>query len=290
MNNLLILGSNGLLGSSVSPIVSSASDSVFLHSRLGDDGISGDLNSLNDVNKILSMSHPNIILNFAALADVDSCENTNAAYLSNVKVLENIVNSIRENAPNCFLINISTDHVYDGSGYSKEEDVFLSNYYSFSKYTGELVVSQIDGCSIRTNFFGKSKVSNKYSFTDWLMKTLSDGDTVKVFKDVYFNPLSMTTLAKNIGKIASVSPSGVFNLGSRNGLSKAEFANIFAEEMCLPTANIETVKIDEVDFIKTRRPKDMRMNVEKIERVLGVDMPLLIDEIKLVAKEYRDEL
>ena len=48
--------------------------------------------------------------------------------------------------------------------------------------------------------------------------------------------------------------------------------------------------LDEVNFIKTPRPKDMRMNVEKIEKILGVDMPLLIDEIKLVSKEYKSEL
>ncbi len=290
MNDYLILGSNGLLGSSVSPILSQHHDSVILHTRLGSGNLNADLRSTLEVDNLFANSSPKIILNLAALADVDMCEDPNLAYLGNVKPLENIVNSIKRISPSSFLINISTDHVYDNVGVSLEKDIHILNYYAFSKYSGELVVNQIKGCSLRTNFFGKSKIKEKLSFTDWLFQKLMDGDNINVFKDVYFNPLSMNTLAKYINKISYHKPQGVFNLGSRLGLSKAEFANIFAEELKIPTSKIQSVNLNQVEHIKTIRPKDMRMDVGKVESLLQDKMPILVDEIKLSVEEYYSDL
>ena len=188
------------------------------------------------------------------------------------------------------MINISTDHVYDNVGISLEKDIQILNYYAFSKFSGELVVNQIEGCSLRTNFFGKSKIKEKLSFTDWLFQKLMDDDNINVFKDVFFNPLSMTTLANYINKISDLKPQGVFNLGSRLGLSKAEFANIFAEELKIPTSKIKSVNLNQVEHIKTIRPKDMRMDVGKVESLLQDKMPILVDEIKLSVEEYYSDL
>ena len=96
----------------------------------------------------------------------------------------------------------------------------------------------------------------------------------------------MNTLAKHIGTIASLNPSGVFNLGSRNGLSKADFAIMFAEELCLPTANIKIVKLDEVNFIKTPRPKDMRMSNAKFTKEFNFKFKSVKSEIQKVVKKY----
>jgi len=290
MNNYLILGSNGLLGSTISPILSKHNKSVILHTRNGTRNLNADLRSELEVDKLISNFKPKTILNLAALADVDMCEDSNLAYLGNVKPIENIVNSIKLISPSSFLINISTDHVYDNVGVSLEKDIHILNYYAFSKLSCELVVNQIEGCSLRTNFFGRSKTNEKSSFTDWLFQKLMDGDIINVFKDVYFNPLSMTTLGNYIHKISYLKPQGVFNLGSRLGLSKAEFANIFAEELKIPTSKIKPVNLDQVEHIKTVRPKDMRMDVGKVERLLQNKMPILIDEIKLSVEEYKSDL
>jgi len=104
---------------------------------------------------------------------------------------------------------------------------------------------------------------------------------------VYFNPLSIDFLKGIFVKASDQELIGVYNTGSRNGMSKSAFALAFAEELGLPTKNIYNVKISEVDFIKTYRPRDMRMDVSKIEKKMGIEMPLLSDEIKRVAEEYR---
>ena len=81
MNNYLILGSNGLLGSTISPILSKHNKSVILHTRNGTRNLNADLRSELEVDKLISNFKPKTILNLAALADVDMCEDSNLAYL-----------------------------------------------------------------------------------------------------------------------------------------------------------------------------------------------------------------
>lgn len=285
-SNMLILGSNGLLGSSLCEFFELKHIDILKHSRNTDSTYKADLSDKKQVAALFGLIEPEVIVNLVALADVDACEVPDNAYKGNVQILENIIYGLEQNKCTSYLVHISTDQVYDGSRYHVEDDVHLTNYYAFSKYAGELVASRVSGCSLRTNFFGLSRSSTKKSLTDWLYATLSDGDAIKVFNDVFFNPLSMVTLSSKIEKISALQLKGIFNLGSRQGMSKADFAFAFAEEVGLPTKKMKRVSIDEVDFIKTYRSRDMRMDVNKIEGALSEEMPCLSDEIKLVAEEY----
>ena len=84
-------------------------------------------------------------------------------------------------------------------------------------------------------------------------------------------------------------PNGVFNLGSHSGMSKADFAFAFAEELDITSRSMTRTTTDQVTFLKTYRPKDMRMDCSKFENTLDVKLPFLLDEIKRAAKEY-DEI
>ena len=52
--------------------------------------------------------------------------------------VENLVSWINGNRRSCYLLHISTDHIYDGTGAAAEENIKLTNYYAFSKFAGEL--------------------------------------------------------------------------------------------------------------------------------------------------------
>lgn len=79
---------------------------------------------------------------------------------------------------------------------------------------------------------------------------------------------------------------GTFNLGSNNGLSKAEFAFEFAKNLNLPTKKMQKTSILNNKVINAYRPRNMLMNVSKFENKFSIKLPNLIDEIKLVAKDY----
>jgi len=278
-----------LLGQTLSPHLESNGHHVYVHGRNSATEYHADISNAADASNLLNTVKPTVIINLIGLTDVDRCEaQPNQAYLINVRTVENITDWIKQEKAFCHLVHMSTDQVYDGNGLHHEKQVALKNYYAFSKYAGELAAANVPSTILRTNFFGKSHCAKRASLTDWLFRVLSNNEPASVFTDVMFSPLSMGTLSKMIDLTSREKPIGVFNLGSWDGLSKADFAFAFAEEIRLPPQNMVRATIDDAEFIKTYRPKDMRMDCSRFERTLGVKLPRLIDEIKQAAKEYRE--
>jgi dTDP-4-dehydrorhamnose reductase len=165
----------------------------------------------------------------------------------------------------------------------------LSNYYAFSKYAAELAALRVASTILRTNFIGKSQCDKRVSFTDWIYKTIVNDEKIFLFDDVFFSPLAMETLAEMICSVIALKPRGVFNLGSRSGLSKSAFGLLFAEKLKFATNGINVTSIDDVTFMKTYRPKDMRMDVTKFEQCLGINLPTLEEEINRVIGDYDEK-
>ena len=108
---ILILGSSGLLGSSLRNYFKNNNIQVLCHSRKSDSKFSADLTIAKDTLEMLSEAKPDIIINLAGMTDVNLCEkNPNLAYVSNVKIIENIKLYLMLKSSTCHLIHISTDH------------------------------------------------------------------------------------------------------------------------------------------------------------------------------------
>lgn len=288
---LLLLGSTGLLGSTLSGFLASGEREVCTHGRGGGAQYKGDLSDPEQAISLLRLVRPDVVINLTGLTNVELCEaHPNQAYLLNVRIVENITRWIRQEREGCHLIQISTDQVYDGLKLHTEESVTLTNYYAFSKFAGELAAAAVRSTVFRTNFFGRSRCPAKESLSDWLFRALSNEDPIEVFDDVQFSPLTMSTLSQMIELSSRIMPVGVFNVGSHDGLSKADFAFAFADELGLPVRAMKRTTTNQVKFLKTYRPKDMRMNCAKFEEALGVQLPNLKDEICRAAKEYRETL
>ncbi len=283
---VLVLGSTGLLGNTLTKVLSLYNHKVVRHGTKTE--FEANFTDQIAIRRMLDQIQPDAIINLIGLTDVELCERCpNEAYLVNVKTVENIVAWLRSQATSVRLVHISTDQVYDGLGPHKESEVSLKNYYGFSKFTAEMVALQIPSIVLRTNFFGFGGHARRKSLTDWLYQNLSDRKSIKVFNDVTFNPLSMNTLSEIVQRLIKVDSSGIFNLGSHEGVSKAEFAYLFADKVGLPKECMESVSVEEVDFLKTYRPKDMRMDCEKFEKQFKIRLPSLSHEIKQTAQEYK---
>lgn len=284
---LLLLGSTGLLGTSLARHFHACGYDVYSHSLNKNSKYHADLTNFQETNELIKKVKPNVIVNLVALTDVDLCEaHPNKSYLVNVHSIENVVAAINESSPRSHLIHISTDQVYDGSGLHFEQDISLTNYYAFSKYASELCASAIGATILRTNFFGRSLCQDRASITDWLFESIKSKKNIQVFDDVLFSPLSILTLSKVITLCVQEMPVGIFNLGSHGGMSKADFAFAFANRIGLFSGSMSRTNIVDVGFLKTYRPKDMRMNLLALEERLSIKLPQLIDEIDLVAKDY----
>lgn len=290
MSRICVVGARGLLGSSLVPFLKNEGHEVFCLSRnlTQPDCIKVDFREQASVNAGLDIIKPDIIVNLAAVTDVELCEeDPHLAYLGNTLVVENLCSWMRGNSARSHLIQISTDHNYDSTGLSSEEDIKILNHYGFSKYAGELAAQAIDATILRTNFFGKSKCDFRKSFSDWAYDALISEREIYAFEDVFFSPLHIDTLIELLKVIVMNPIPGTFNLGSKSGLSKAQFIFEFANIMKLRTNKVTLTRVGEM-AMRTARPKDMRMDSSKIEFALPeLTTPTLIDEIKRLNDEYK---
>jgi len=284
MKRVLVTGAEGLLGSSLLPHLRARGHEVMGHSRRT--SAHADLAEPGQAFAVLDEAVPDVIVNLAALANVDQCESQpQSAYLANVRLVENLASWAGGRVGACHLVQISTDQVYDGARVHEESEVSLTNYYGFSKYAGELAASVIPSTVLRTNFFGPSLCAGKKSISDWLFQSLQEKKSITVFDDIMFSPLSLERLVEFIELAVERQKPGIYNLGSKEGMSKADFAFTFAEAMDLPVDSMFRGDSSSVK-LGAYRPRDMRMNSSRFEKAFDIRLPTLKEEIKLMGAAY----
>lgn len=284
MEKVVVVGASGLLGSSLCnhlknngfKVVTVARNSITCDYRIK-------ANISSELDKVLEIENPDYIVNLAALTNVDKCEEDYPlAEDSNSEIPKNIAHSEFSRA---FVIHISTDHIYDKPN-SKEEDIILLNNYAKSKLQGEYQCDMARTVVLRTNFFGRSQSDNSSSLCDEIYNKVKRGDHLKLFNDVFFSPVSIKTLCHVILTCIDRKITGIYNVGSKGGMSKELFLKTFLNKVGFRDFLYESVSVDSLDLDVTR-PKDMTMDVSLFEKVYGFDLPLLLDEIESVADEFR---
>jgi dTDP-4-dehydrorhamnose reductase len=282
---VLVTGAMGLLGSSLSLALEQYGVRVVRHGRRAGD-VQADLTQRQAVEQLLNGVAPDAVVNLAALTNVDQCESQpSEAYRSNTLTTENLASVIRRLRVPPYLIQISTDQVYDGPGPHAEDSVTIRNYYAMSKYAGELAASGVPSTILRTNFFGPSIQPDRTSFSDWIVGALRRGEVIRVFQDVFFTPLSLQRLGAFVCLALERRIPGTFNLGSREGMSKAEFCFTLAEVLGLPTTSLVRTDSSKAG-LRAARPKDMRMDCSSFSRLFGVELPTLRLEIESMKGFY----
>jgi dTDP-4-dehydrorhamnose reductase len=287
MAHVLVIGATGLLGSTLAPALAANGHSVVTHGFSGAAQEQVDLRDIAQAGALVARVKPDCIINLAALTNVDLCEREpHKAYLLNVATVVNVSRAIREQAPHCHLVQISTDQVYDGNGPHLEPNVTVTNTYAFSKIAAEVAAASVTSTILRTSFFGRSRCVSRTSFSDWIVQALRKDAPLNVFDDILFSPLDIKTLVSMIDRVVCMRPVGLFNLGAREGMSKAAFAFALADVMALPTNHITRTVSTASPTLDAYRPKDMRMDCSLFERTMGLQLPTLIDQIHLLRSDY----
>lgn len=275
---VLIFGGLGLLGPYIRQAFESAGWQVVSSSRTSRD-FPCDLTDPDSVRNLIERCSPNCVVNLAALANVDACENDpSAAMLQNAHTVENIVNALPKDA---HFIQISTDQLYpDTPGPHAENAAAPVNMYGRSKLQGEeFALTHPNALVLRINLFGPSLTPGRQSLSDFYQKSFTEKTPIGLFEDSYFSPLHMGTIGEMICESAKNGYTGLYNMGSRAGMSKANFARALAAHFDLDVSCASPAKSSDIPS-RAVRPKDMRMDVTRIERLLGRAMPALNEEIK----------
>ncbi len=275
-HRILVTGGTGLAGRWLASGLGGLG-AVLTTSLHGGD-VSCDLRSRRQVDALLAASGPTLVVHTAALTDVDGCEATpELAAELNQGMVSTLVEALPEHTT---LILLSTDQVYpQASGPHAEKGVGPVNCYGLTKLAGEQeALRHRRTLVLRTNFFGPSQTAGRESISDFVLTNLSQGKAITLFSDVLFSPLYLGTLVTIVEKVVRREVFGVLNAGSREGLSKAEFGLRVAKHKGLA---VDKVTVGRSTSLSGRapRPSDLRLDVRRLEGVLGQAMPTLAEEI-----------
>lgn len=287
---VLVIGASGMLGVSLSKYLENHTGDyvVYNHSNSQSGFYHADLRNSEKTEVFLDDIKPEIIINLSALTNVDLCENDkNEAYLLNVKIVENITRWLHCNKKSS-LIQISTDHFYDSIHLSREKEITIKNTYAMTKYAGELACDLNRTTILRTNFLGRSLISSRVSFSDWIYKSLISKDKISAFSDVYFSPLVIDDLCKYIVVVMkNLDNKGVFNLGSIGSISKSDVCLRMGKALSLSCEHVSVIESKDALFLKTNRPMNMGMNCNHFMDTFNEKLPTIDETIGKLIKEYK---
>jgi dTDP-4-dehydrorhamnose reductase len=178
------------------------------------------------------------------------------------------------------LIQISTDQMYNNKvGLKSNENAkpIVLNEYTKQKLAVEKICLKNKALILRLNFFSNTKKN----ILGWVLNSCKTNENIYLFNDIYFNPLSVTTLSKIISKIVSKffikDINGIYNLGSKDNLNKSDFCKYIINKKFPNFKNYKVVSSKK--FFKIKRPKNMTMNINKFEKKFNICLPYIKNEI-----------
>src|SRR6218665_3452827 len=123
MKKILITGSNGLLGQKLVYALLNRKDVQIIVTSVGENRLlkkegyvyeSLDITSKAEVESVFKKHRPNVVINTAAMTNVDACETKREeCWALNVTAVQNLVDVIAEQPAH--LIHLSTDFIFDGA-------------------------------------------------------------------------------------------------------------------------------------------------------------------------------
>jgi dTDP-4-dehydrorhamnose reductase len=242
--------------------------------------------------ELIAWSIPELIIHSGALTNGNYCNlNPNEAFdingVSVRKLLEATNDDVR-------LIYISTDAVFPSKLYmAKENDcVFPENVYGKSKELGEffLINSDRSYTIVRTTIVGLNENNAKQGFVEWIINSSLKQESIGLFEDVIFTPISIWELTKELNFLIS------------NGEINSEILHIGGNEVCnkyefginlLVALNISTSKIEK-GFIKTfderaKRCSDQTLDVSYFQKKYNRILPTLKQTIETLKLNYDEQ-
>lgn len=192
----LVLGAGGFLGANVVRSLSSDGVEVVRHARVGPGPttmvtLTGDLLDPAVIGALLETSMADVVINCAALADVDRCEaDPERSRAINTDLPQRLAAAC--SARDVRLVHVSTDAVFDGVGgpFVETDRPGPLSIYGRDKLAGETAVLAEDPLAlvVRTNVVGWSPTGRR-SLLEYFHSRLAAGEPAPGFVDLAFRPL-----------------------------------------------------------------------------------------------------
>ena len=277
---ILITGANGLLGQKLTELldddlavdlIATARGNLILPLKRGT-FLPLDITDLSAVEQVLAQAKPDVVINTAAMTQVDQCEtDREACWKNNVTAVENLATACTKTGTR--LIHISTDFIFDGSHGPLDESVKPNplSYYGTSKLAAEEIVrkSSLDWTILRTVLvFGITRDMSRSNIVLWVKKSLEEGKTIQVVNDQWRTPTLAEDLAMGCLLAAKKKAKGIFNVSGSEMMTPFDIANQTAEFFKLDKSLIKAT--DSTKFKQPAvRPLKTGFIIDKARKELG---------------------
>ena len=278
---ILITGSNGLLGQKLLHKLKQDFSVELIATSKGENRVSEkegytyfDLDVTNNdaVAQLVASEKPQVVINTAAMTNVDLCEDEQQACDSlNVDAVRYLAVACEK--IDAHLIQISTDFIFDGEDgpYAEEDEPNPLSYYGLSKLKSEqlLQAHSVKWTVLRTIIvFGVGEKLSKGNIVLWAKGALEKGDPLNIIDDQFRAP----TLAEDLADICILAAKkkafGIFNASGKDIMSIYEIVERIAKHYgnSLDNLNrISTVTLKQ----KAGRPPKTGFILDKSRKKLG---------------------
>ena len=278
---ILITGSNGLLGQKLLHKLRVDNSVDLIATSRGENRVSKqsnykylalDITSKQEVEKIILAEKPDVVINSAAMTNVDLCEaekdNCDALNVSAVQFLADACEKIEAH-----LIHISTDFIFDGEDgpYKEDDEPNPLSYYGLSKLKSEhlLQAHSVKWTILRTIIvFGVGENLSKGNIVLWAKGALEKGEPLNIIDDQFRAPTLADDLADACILAANKKAFGVFNASGKDIMSIYEIVERIAKHYGNTTENLNKISTATLNQTAGRPPKTGFV-LDKSRQVLG---------------------
>src|SRR6267143_1045537 len=268
---IVIVGAGGRLGAALARVYAPEFEvRGYTHADI-------DLTSLDRLRELLRAVKFDLLINSAALTNVDYCEvHRDEAFIINAEAPRILAELCREK--NAKLIHISTDYVFDGKArvpYREEDEAVPLSVYGESKRQGELRVLGSSGPHLIARIswvFGPDRPS----FVDQVIQRARQTSQVAAVADKFSTPTYTLDLARWLRAAWEKDLSGLLHFANHGECSWQQYAQ-YAIDCChhygipLQGSRVAELKLSDMKNFIAQRPVYTVLSTETFTRHTGVE-------------------
>jgi len=270
LRRIIVIGANGRLGAALAREYQGVfSVKAFARSQL-------DLGKLDQVRSTLSETEFDLLINCAALTNVDYCEShSDEAFLINAQGPRLVAEICREKSAK--LVHISTDYVFDGkqdTPYIEEDPPAPLSVYAESKLEGERSVLEVSAnhLVVRLSWvFGPDRPS----FIDQIIQRARENETMTAVADKFSSPTYTIDAANWLRLAWDNEAQGILHLCNSGACSWQEWAQYAIDVCCnlgvpLKAERVGKLSLTDMKNFVAQRPVNTVLSTAKFTALTGI--------------------
>lgn len=292
---LFITGAFGQLGNELTSIIKNGKSEIgAINDAYKDATVTAvdidtlDISDSEAVYAAIRSEKPDVIINCAAMTNVDGCESDpETAMKVNAVGVRNLAAAAEEIGAK--LIHVSTDYVFGGDGtkpYREWDSVNPQSVYGASKSLGEKYAL----CLCKKSFVVRTSWLYGYvgkNFVKTVRRVLRERGQITVVNDQRGNPTNANDLAHHLLKLATSTEYGIYHCTGEGECSWFDFATLIASLSGYPDGSVLPCTSEEYKS-PTKRPAYSSLDNLALRCTVGNEMRPWQDALKEYINKVED--